>query len=54
MAQIIATVVPFLSSAFVPTASMAIGTRWFTELQPVTPVVNGVRACRPTPQSVKA
>lgn len=44
LAQIISTVLPFLSSAFVPTASMAIGIRWFAEFQPFTPVVNSVRA----------
>ncbi len=43
-AQIISSVLPFLSSAFVPTASMAPGIRWFAEYQPFTPVVNSVRA----------
>lgn len=43
-AQIISTVLPFVSSAFVPTDAMAIGVRWFAELQPFTPVVDSVRA----------
>lgn len=43
-AQIISTVLPFVSSAFVPTESMATGVRWFAELQPFTPVVDSVRA----------
>ncbi|MCQ8194304.1 ABC transporter permease [Streptomyces rugosispiralis] len=44
MTQIISTVLPFLSSAFVPTESMAVGIRWFAEYQPFTPVVGSVRA----------
>jgi ABC-2 type transport system permease protein len=44
MAQIISTVLPFLSSAFVPTNSMAPGIRWFAQFQPFTPVVNSIRA----------
>ncbi|WGW12122.1 ABC transporter permease [Saxibacter everestensis] len=44
LAQIISTVLPFLSSAFVPTASMAVGIRWFADFQPFTPVVHSVRA----------
>jgi ABC-2 type transport system permease protein len=35
---------PFLSSAFVPAASMPAGIRWFTEHQPFTAVVDCVRA----------
>jgi ABC-2 type transport system permease protein len=35
---------PFLSSAFVPAASMPAGVRWFTEHQPFTPVVDSLRA----------
>ncbi|OYO03980.1 ABC transporter permease [Enemella evansiae] len=35
---------PFLSSAFVPTASMPGPVRWFAEHQPVTPIVNALRA----------
>jgi ABC-2 type transport system permease protein len=35
---------PFLSSAFVPAASMPAGVRWFTEHQPFTPVVECLRA----------
>ncbi len=43
-AQIVSSVLPFLSSAFVPTASMAPGIRWFAEYQPFTPIVNSLRA----------
>jgi ABC-2 type transport system permease protein len=35
---------PFLSSAFVPAASMPAGVRWFTAHQPFTPVVDCLRA----------
>jgi ABC-2 type transport system permease protein len=35
---------PFLSSAFVPAASMPAGVRWFTAHQPSTPVVESLRA----------
>jgi ABC-2 type transport system permease protein len=35
---------PFLSSAFVPTGSMPGPVRWFAENQPVTSIVNSVRA----------
>lgn len=34
---------PFVSSAFVPTATMPGPVRWFAEHQPVTPVVNTIR-----------
>jgi len=35
---------PFLSSAFVPTATMPGPVRWFAENQPVTAIVNTIRA----------
>ncbi|GAA4781175.1 ABC transporter permease [Microbacterium gilvum] len=35
---------PFISSAFVPTASMPGPVRWFAENQPVTSIVNSIRA----------
>jgi ABC-2 type transport system permease protein len=35
---------PFLSSAFVPAASMPAGVRWFSAHQPFTPVVECLRA----------
>lgn len=35
---------PFLSSAFVPTASMPGPVRWFAENQPVTSIVNAIRS----------
>ncbi|MGN6741727.1 MAG: ABC transporter permease [Amnibacterium sp.] len=35
---------PFVSSAFVPTATMPGPVRWFAEYQPVTSIVNTVRA----------
>jgi len=34
---------PFLSSAFVPVASMPAGLRWFAENQPFTPITNTLR-----------
>ncbi|QDZ15745.1 ABC transporter permease [Humibacter ginsenosidimutans] len=34
---------PFISSAFVPTASMPGPVAWFAEYQPVTPIVNTIR-----------
>ena len=34
---------PFLSSGFVPTASMPAGLRWFARYEPVTPVTETVR-----------
>jgi ABC-2 type transport system permease protein len=37
------TLLPFLSSAFVPTASMPVGLRQFAEYQPFTPVTQTVR-----------
>lgn len=35
---------PFISSAFVPTDTMPGPVRWFAEHQPVTPIVNSIRA----------
>jgi ABC-2 type transport system permease protein len=35
---------PFVSSAFVPTSGMPGPVRWFAEHQPVTPIVNTIRA----------
>jgi len=35
---------PFISSAFVPTDTMPAPVRWFAEHQPVTPIVNAIRA----------
>ncbi|MGW9113284.1 ABC transporter permease [Microbacterium sp. NPDC055683] len=35
---------PFISSAFVPTESMSAPVRWFAENQPVTSIVNSLRA----------
>jgi ABC-2 type transport system permease protein len=35
---------PFISSAFVPTASMPGPVQWFAEYQPVTPIVDTMRA----------
>jgi ABC-2 type transport system permease protein len=34
---------PFISSAFVPTASMPAGVRWVAENQPFTPIINTLR-----------
>lgn len=36
---------PFLSSAFVPTDSMPAGLAWFAEHQPFTPIIETLRAC---------
>ncbi len=36
-------ILPFLSSGFVPTASLPAGVRWFAEYQPFTPVINSLR-----------
>lgn len=35
---------PFVSSAFVPTAGMPGPVRWFAEHQPVTPMVEAMRS----------
>lgn len=35
---------PYVSSGFVPTASMPAGLRWFAEHQPLTPVIETVRS----------
>ena len=35
---------PFISSAFVPTDTMPAPVAWFAENQPVTPIVNTIRA----------
>lgn len=35
---------PFLSSGFVPTDSMPAAIRWFAEYQPITPMINTLRA----------
>jgi ABC-2 type transport system permease protein len=36
---------PFLSSAFVPTDSMPTGLAWVAEHQPFTPIIETLRAC---------
>jgi ABC-2 type transport system permease protein len=36
-------VLPFISSAFVPTGSMPVGVRWFAENQPFTPIIATTR-----------
>jgi ABC-2 type transport system permease protein len=38
-------VLPFLSSAFVPTDSMPTGLAWVAQNQPFTPVIDTLRAC---------
>jgi ABC-2 type transport system permease protein len=35
---------PFLGSGFVPTESMPVWLRWFSEYQPFTPIMNAIRA----------
>jgi ABC-2 type transport system permease protein len=37
-------ILPFLSSGFAPTETMPAGIRWFAEIQPMTPIINTVRA----------
>lgn len=41
--SLILVVLPFVSSAFVPTASMPTGARWFAQNQPFTPVIQTLR-----------
>jgi ABC-2 type transport system permease protein len=41
---LILVVLPFVSSAFVPTSSMPAGVRWFAENQPFTPIIETLRA----------
>jgi ABC-2 type transport system permease protein len=36
-------ILPFVSSAFVPTAAMPAGVRWFAQNEPFTPVINTLR-----------
>lgn len=40
---LVVQVLPFLSSAFVPTGSMSGGVRWFAQNEPFTPVIDTVR-----------
>lgn len=42
--SLILVVLPFVSSAFVPTGSMPAGIRWFAGNQPFTPVIQTLRA----------
>jgi ABC-2 type transport system permease protein len=37
------TLLPFLGSGFVPTASLPAGLRWFADYQPFTPIIETVR-----------
>ncbi len=41
--SLLLVVLPFVSSAFVPTSSMPAGVRWFAENQPFTPVIETLR-----------
>jgi ABC-2 type transport system permease protein len=41
--SLIMLVLPFVSSAFVPTASMPAGVRWFAHNQPFTPIIDTLR-----------
>ena len=41
--SLIPQLLPFISSAFVPTASMPAGVRWVAENQPFTPIINTLR-----------
>jgi ABC-2 type transport system permease protein len=40
---LIAQMLPFLSSAFVPTGSMSAAVRWFAQYEPFTPVTDSLR-----------
>jgi ABC-2 type transport system permease protein len=40
---LLAQLLPFVSSAFVPTGSMAAGVRWFAANEPFTPIINTIR-----------
>ncbi|MCL2679125.1 MAG: ABC transporter permease [Dehalococcoidia bacterium] len=37
-------ILPFISSGFAPTETMHTAIRWFAEYQPMTPIINAVRA----------
>ena len=37
-------ILPFISSGFAPVAAMPIGIRWFAALQPMTPMIDSLRA----------
>jgi len=41
--SLIPAILPFVSSAFVPTAAMPAGVRWFAENQPFTPIIDTMR-----------
>lgn len=43
LSLLVSTILPFLSSAFVPPESMPAALRWFVEYQPFTPFVETVR-----------
>ncbi len=40
---LIFVLLPFISSAFVPTESMPVGIRWFAQYQPFTPIIDTIR-----------
>jgi len=42
--SLILIVLPFVSSAFVPTGSMPVAVRWFTQNQPFTPLSNVMKS----------
>jgi ABC-2 type transport system permease protein len=37
-------ILPFVSSGFAPTDTMPGGIRWFAEIQPMTPIIDSIRA----------
>ena len=41
--SLLAQLLPFVSSAFVPTGSMVAGVRWFAANEPFTPIINTIR-----------
>jgi ABC-2 type transport system permease protein len=40
---LVPAVLPFVSSAFIPTSAMTGGVRWFAENEPYTPIINTLR-----------
>jgi ABC-2 type transport system permease protein len=41
--SLIPAILPFVSSAFIPTGAMSGGVRWFAENEPFTPIINTMR-----------
>jgi ABC-2 type transport system permease protein len=41
--SLLPAILPFVSSAFIPTAAMSGGVRWFAQYQPFTPIIDTLR-----------